>query len=129
MTAQSFDQAKANGFAKTMIVVLGHVTPSLMSSRGHRIGMFNTLANMVGRTSTNNIEYNPTDKTYTLPLKDAACLRHVNIPNKISVFSQYISLLGTVEGEIIAFSQTIAKSLTPQINAFIRSWPESILRP
>lgn len=44
MTAQSFDQTTANGFAETMIEVICHGAPVLISSIGHRIALLTALA-------------------------------------------------------------------------------------
>ncbi len=102
MTAQSFDQAKANAFAETMIGVLDRDASALIPSIGHRTGLFNALAAIAEETSTNIIEPNPANKTYPLQPEDAACLRRVKTPNKTSAFSQYIPLPSAAEGKIVA---------------------------
>lgn len=124
MTAQEFDQARAEKFAERMVDVLNEGAIALMTSIGHRTGLFNVLAELPPSTSEQIataaglneryvrewlgamvtgkvVEHDPDSNTYSLPPEHAAWLTRAASPENIAAFAQYIPLLGTVEDRIV----------------------------
>ena len=124
MTVEKIDQAKAEAFAERMLDVLNSGAIALMTSIGHRTGLFDTMANMPPSTSeqiadaaTLNeryvrewlaamvvgkiIEYDPEDETYYLPQEHAAFLTRAASPDNIAVTTQFIAGAGLVEDGIV----------------------------
>ncbi len=119
-----FDKRKADQFADEIFQIINGGTLSLMISIGHRTGLFDTMkelkpagfetiaakANLhpryvkewLGAMVTGGIvEYDELSNTYHLPSEHAASLTRSAGANNIGVFSQYISVLGGVEDDII----------------------------
>ncbi|RCJ26577.1 transcriptional regulator [Nostoc sp. ATCC 43529] len=124
MTSQIFDQTKAEAFAMRMLDIINNGGLALMISIGHRTKLFDTLAELSPSTSQqiadvaglneryvrewlgamvtgNFIEYNPQEKTYYLPREHAAFLTRLASGDNIAPFTQFISVLGTVEDQIV----------------------------
>lgn len=124
MTMQEFDQAKAEEFAERMVGVLNEGAIALMTSIGHRTGLFDALAELPPSTSEQIaeaaglneryvrewlgamitgkiVEHAPENDTYSLPPEHAAWLTRAATPENIAAFAQYISVLGTVEDRIV----------------------------
>lgn len=124
MTVQLLDQTKAEAFAERMLDILNHGAIALMTSIGHRTGLFDTMAKLppansyqIAKAAGLNeryvrewlgamvtgcfVEYNPAYDTYALPAEHAAFLTRSASPDNIAAFTQYIPLLGTVEDQII----------------------------
>jgi 2-polyprenyl-3-methyl-5-hydroxy-6-metoxy-1,4-benzoquinol methylase len=124
MTTQLFDQTKAENFAENLLGILNHGALALMISIGHRTELFDTLAELPPSTSQHIadaaglneryvrewlgamvtgrfVDYNPADKTYSLPVEHAAYLTRAAGADNIAPFTQYISVLGSVEDPII----------------------------
>lgn len=124
MLTQSFDATKAEAFAERMLNILNSGALALMVSIGHRTELFNTMAELppsssqqiadaaglneryvrewLGAMVTGRlVDYNPVDKTYSLPAEHAACLTRAAAADNIAPFAQYIPLLGAVEEQII----------------------------
>ena len=120
----TFNQAKADTFTNQMLTVLNHGAVALMTSIGHRTGLFDTMADLPPSTSgqiahaaglqeryvrewlgamvTGRIvEYDATTETYALPPEHAASLTRAATPNNMAMFMQYIPLLGAVEDAIV----------------------------
>lgn len=120
----NFSQDKANDFADRLINSLNEGAVCLMTSIGHRTGLFDSLAKfgagssaeiaqaanlneryvrewLNAMTVSNIIEYDPQNKSYSLPEEHAAFLTRSATPDNIAVFAQYIPLMGTVEDEIV----------------------------
>jgi 2-polyprenyl-3-methyl-5-hydroxy-6-metoxy-1,4-benzoquinol methylase len=124
MSTNGIDQAKAAAFTERMVTILNHGALALMTSLGHRTGLFDTLAILppatveqiaeaaglneryvrewlgamvVGRV----MEYDPSAHTYHLPAEHAAALTRAAAPNNFAAFMQYIPLLGSVEEGIV----------------------------
>jgi 2-polyprenyl-3-methyl-5-hydroxy-6-metoxy-1,4-benzoquinol methylase len=123
-TQQHFDQAQAEAFAERMMDILNGASLALMTSIGHRTGLFDAMAGLppssteqiasaanlneryvrewlaamvVGRI----VEHDPEDKTYHLPQEHAAFLTRAASPDNIAAFTQYIALFGSVEDGIV----------------------------
>lgn len=129
MSISELDQARAEAFSGRMFDMLNHGSIALMTSIGHRTGLFDTMAGLPASTSARVaeaaglneryvrewlgamvagriVEYEPAAKTYYLPPEHAASLTRAAAPNNIAAFMQYIPLLGSVEDGIVkAFRQ------------------------
>ena len=124
MTMQGLDQAKAEGFAERMVGVLNEGAIALMTSIGHRTGLFDAMAELPRSTSeqiaeaarlnaryvrewlgamvtAKIVEHDPENGTYNLPAEHAAWLTRATTPENIAAFAQYISVLGAVEDRIV----------------------------
>jgi 2-polyprenyl-3-methyl-5-hydroxy-6-metoxy-1,4-benzoquinol methylase len=121
---QTLDQTKAEVFAQRMLDILNSGAIALMTSIGHRTGLFDTLAKLPPSTSQQIadaaglneryvrewlgamvtgrfIEYEPEAGVYSLPPEHAAFLTRAASPNNIAVTTQFLPLLGTVEDQVI----------------------------
>jgi 2-polyprenyl-3-methyl-5-hydroxy-6-metoxy-1,4-benzoquinol methylase len=124
MTTWELDQAKSEAFAERMISILNDAALALMTSIGHRTGLFDAMAGLPPSTSqqiadTANlneryvrewlgamvvgriVEDYPEDGTYYLPQEHAAWLTRAASPNNIAVTAQFIPVLGMVEDGIV----------------------------
>lgn len=121
---QTLDQTKAEVFAQRMLDILNSGAIALMTSIGHRTGLFDTLAKLPPSTSQQIadaaglneryvrewlgsmvtgrfVEYEPIAGVYSLPPEHAAFLTRAASPNNIAVSTQFLPLLGTVEDQVI----------------------------
>ena len=124
MTISELDQAKAEQFADRMVGILNEGAIALMTSIGHRTGLFDTMAGLPPSTPRQiasaaglNERYvrewlgamvvgrividDPENETYHLPQEHAAFLTRAASPDNIAAFTQYIPLLGSVEDGIV----------------------------
>src|SRR5688500_11851774 len=124
MTTQVLDQKKAEKFAEKMIGIINGGALALMTSIGHRTGLFDIMADLPPSTSRQIadaaglneryvrewlgamvvgriIDYDAQAATYSLPEEHATALTRAASPNNIAATTQFISLLGSVEGQII----------------------------
>lgn len=124
MTTQTLDPTKTEAFAEQLLNILNNGALALMTSIGHRTELFDTMADLPPSTSQEIataaglneryvrewlgamvtgrfVEYNPIDKTYSLPAEHAALLTRASGSDNIAPFAQYIPLLGAVEDRII----------------------------
>src|ERR671917_934659 len=124
MTMQDFDQAKAEEFAERMVDVLNSGSIALMTSIGHRTGLFGAMMGLPPSTSEQIasaaglneryvrewlgamlvggiVEHDPENATYHLPREHGAFLTRAASPDNIAAFAQYIPLLGSVEDGIV----------------------------
>jgi 2-polyprenyl-3-methyl-5-hydroxy-6-metoxy-1,4-benzoquinol methylase len=124
MAMQEFDQVRAERFAERMVDVLNEGAIALMTSIGHRTGLFDAMAGLPPSTSEQIataaglkeryvrewlaamvvgriVEHNPEDETYYLPQEHAAFLTRVASPDNIAVTAQLIPLMGSVEDGIV----------------------------
>jgi 2-polyprenyl-3-methyl-5-hydroxy-6-metoxy-1,4-benzoquinol methylase len=124
MSTNGFNQQKAEIFTEKMVEVLNHGALALMTSIGHRTGLFDTMAALppattgqiaaaaglqeryvrewlgamvVGRV----VDHDPETATYKLPQEHASALTRAAAPNNLAAFTQYIGLLGSVEDGIV----------------------------
>jgi 2-polyprenyl-3-methyl-5-hydroxy-6-metoxy-1,4-benzoquinol methylase len=121
---QTLDETKAEAFARRMLDILNSGAIALMTSIGHRTGLFDTLAKLPPSTSQQIadaaglneryvrewlgsmvtggfVEYDPVTGAYSLPPEHAAFLTRDASPNNIAVTAQFIPLLATVEDRVI----------------------------
>lgn len=120
-----FDANKAEAFGERLLTALNDGALCLMTSIGHRTGLFDTMAEMPAAspaeiaqaaglreryvrewlgamTVARVVEHDPQARSYRLPPEHAACLTRAAAPNNLAAFGQYIPLLGTVEDDIVA---------------------------
>jgi SAM-dependent methyltransferase len=123
MNAQ-LDQTKVDAFAEQLLQMLNSGAMTLMTSIGHRTGLFDVMSTLPPSTSHQIaeaaqlneryvrewlgamvtggfVEYDAANDDYALPAEHAACLTRSASPNNIAAFAQYIPLLGTVEEQVI----------------------------
>ena len=124
MDTRELNQQKAEAFAGRMIGTLNEGAIVVMTSIGHRTGLFDTMAGLPYSTSeeiagTANlseryvrewlgamtvggiVEHDPQDATYYLPPEHAAFLTRAATPDNIAVTAQFISVMGSVEDDIV----------------------------
>ncbi len=124
MTTSDLDQAKAEEFAERMVGVLNEGSIALMTSIGHRTGLFDVMAGLPPYTSEQIasvadlneryvrewlgamvvgkiVDHDPENGTYRLPQEHAAFLTRAASPDNIAAFTQYVALLGSVEDGIV----------------------------
>jgi len=124
MNTNLLDQSKAEAFADRMLNTLNEGALALMTSLGHRTGLFDVMSDLPPSTSEQIanaaelneryvrewlgamvvgriVEYEPANRTYHLPPEHAASLIRTAAPDNMAVFAQYIPLLGTVEDQIV----------------------------
>lgn len=120
----AFDSAKAEAFSGRLLTALNNGALCLMTSIGHRTGLFDVIRRLPPSTSAEIahkaglneryvrewlgamvtagvIEVDPTSTYYRLPAEHAAFLSRSAAADNIAVFTQYIAVLGNVEDEIV----------------------------
>jgi SAM-dependent methyltransferase len=125
MATHSLDTAKKEAFERRMLGVLNDAALALMTSLGHRTGLFDALAQMPPATSrqiaertglseryvrewlgamvtAGVIEDEPAGQTYRLPPEHAALLTRSATPGNMAVTAQWIAVLGYVEDQVLA---------------------------
>ena len=128
-TMHQIDTQKSEAFAENMIGILNHAALGLMTSIGHRTGLFDTMKDLPPSTSKQiadtaglNERYvrewlgamtvgrivechvngsNGREPLYSLPAEHAAFLTRDAGEDNIAVFAQYIPLLGSVEDKVV----------------------------
>jgi len=121
----AMDATKAEAFAERVLTALNNGSLCLMLSIGHRTGLFDTMqglppssaADISAKASLNEryvrewlgamvtsgvVEVDSTSTLYRLPDEHAASLTRAAHADNMTVFAQYISVLGAVEDDIIA---------------------------
>lgn len=124
MSTTPLDMERAEGFAGRMVDVINHAGLALMTSVGHRTGLFDALAGRGAVTSVELaqvagsderyvrewlgamtvgriVEHDPEAGTYALPDEHAAFLTRAASPDNLAVTTQYIAVLGSVEDDIV----------------------------
>ncbi len=120
-----FDDAQAEAFAGRMMDILNGAALALMTSVGHRVGLFDVMAEQLPATSAQLAEaaglheryvrewlgamttggmvvHDPTAQTYSLPPEHAAWLTRAAGTNNLAMQAQHIPLLAQVEDPIVA---------------------------
>ena len=119
-----FDHDKSDIFSDRLVNALNEGALCVMLSIGHRTKLFDHLERL-GRVSSSEladgadlneryvrewlhalvvskvIEFHPYDRTYSLPEEHASWLTRGSSAGNISVFAQYIPMIGSVEDDII----------------------------
>jgi 2-polyprenyl-3-methyl-5-hydroxy-6-metoxy-1,4-benzoquinol methylase len=118
------DQAKAEAFAEKLLQAVDGASLSLLTSIGHRTGLFDSMAELPPSTSkeiaraaalderyvrewlggmvvAEVVHYDPDTGRYALPPEHAAFTTTAVGPDNIGFFTQYISMMGEIENEIV----------------------------
>jgi 2-polyprenyl-3-methyl-5-hydroxy-6-metoxy-1,4-benzoquinol methylase len=117
-------QTTQETFAESLLETLNRGALGLMVSLGHRTGLFDTLAALPASTSAEIaaaaglneryvrewlgamtagriVDFDATSARYRLPAEHAACLTRAATPNNLAAFAQYLSVLGSVEDDVL----------------------------
>ena len=117
------ETAIAEAFAQRMVGVLNDAGLALMTSIGHRVGLFDTLSELPASTSqqiadaaglqeryvrewlgamtvSGVVDYDPASGSYRLPAEHAACLTRAAGPENLAIQMQYIPLLAGAEDAV-----------------------------
>ncbi|WP_227287951.1 methyltransferase domain-containing protein [Boseongicola sp. H5] len=120
----AFDTAKAEAFANRFVGTLNEAALAIMTSLGHRSGLFDALAAHPGLTSdalaeragvterylrewlgvmvtSGVVDYDPRNRTYTLPPEHGAFLTRAASPDNMAVTTQFIGVAASVEDEML----------------------------
>jgi len=107
-----------------MLGILNNAALALMTSIGHRTGLFDTMAGLPPSTSAQIaaaaglneryvrewlgamvvgriVDYDPASGGYHLPVEHAACLTREAPDGNMAMFMQYVALMGNVEDRIV----------------------------
>lgn len=124
VTTQELNQEAVQAFAGKMVGVLNDAGVALMTSIGHQVGLFDTMAGLPPSTSAEIaqaaglneryvrewlgtmvtggvINVDSDRKTYTFPPEHAACLTRAAGPHNIATPMLFVGLLGKVEDQIV----------------------------
>lgn len=127
MTQETLERAgksKAELFAERMLATINGAGVTLMTSVGHRTGLFDAMAALppstsgeiaraaglseryvrewLGAMTTGGVvEYDAGTEAYSLPPEHAAFLTRAASPNNLAVTAQFVAVLGTVEDQIV----------------------------
>ena len=122
---QAPDEGKVAAFEERFAGALNAGALCLMTSIGHRTGLFDAMGEMPKATiaqiaagaglneryvrewlgamvAAGVVEHDPRGATYHLPPEHGARLTRAAAPANLAVFAQYIPLLGTIEDDIVA---------------------------
>ena len=115
---------RVDAFGRRMVEVLNHAGLALMTSIGHRTGLFDVMSRTPAATSAEIaaeanlneryvrewlgamttggvVEYDENDGTYRLPPEHAAWLTREASPNNVAVAMQFLAVLGRVEDHVV----------------------------
>jgi SAM-dependent methyltransferase len=124
MDTQEINQERVEAFAGRMIGALNEGAIAVMTSIGHRTGLFDEMCGLPYSTSEEIasaanlseryvrewlaamvvggiVEHDPENGKYYLPPEHAASLTRAASPDNIAVTAQFISVMGSVEDEIV----------------------------
>lgn len=123
-TLEVTDRSRAEAFAEKMLGAVNGAALALMTSIGHRTGLFDVMAGLQPSTSAEVasaagleeryvrewlgamttggvVEYDAVAGTYSLPAEHAAFLTRAAAPNNLAVTTQFVAVLGVVEDQIV----------------------------
>jgi 2-polyprenyl-3-methyl-5-hydroxy-6-metoxy-1,4-benzoquinol methylase len=123
-TIELANESKAELFAEKMLGALNGAALALMTSIGHRTGLFDVMSSLPPSTSAEVawaanlseryvrewlaamttgqiVEHDAAAGRYSLPPEHAAFLTREAAPNNLAVTAQFISVLGAVEDNIV----------------------------
>lgn len=124
MDRGTISESRVKEFGDRLIDIMNSASLALMTSIGHRTGLFDTMSDLPSATSqkiaeTGNfderyvrewlgamvaggfIEYDPADRKYFLPPEHAALLSRNSRRENAAVGTQYVSIFGSVEDQIV----------------------------
>ncbi|WP_149181447.1 class I SAM-dependent methyltransferase [Streptomyces sp. TRM49041] len=118
------DTTEQEEFAGKVVDVLNAASMALLTSMGHRTGLFDTMSTLPPSTSDEIaraaglneryvrewlggmvvggfVTYEPEGARYALPPAHAACLTRAAGPDNLATIMQYVGLMGTVEDQVV----------------------------
>ena len=124
MAHRPFSESRVKEFGDRLVDMTNGASLALMTSVGHRTGLFDTMSEMPPATSQivaetgglderyvrewlaamvtgGFVEYDPTHRTYFLPPEHAALLTRNSGRENAAVGAQYVSIFGSVEDQIV----------------------------
>ena len=124
MCTNVINEIKSEGFAENLVEIFNNSALALMISIGHRTSLFDFMAELPASTSEEIsvkanlneryvrewlgamttgkiVSYDDKTNRYKLPEEHASFLTRKASPNNFAVFAQYISILGSVEDQVI----------------------------
>jgi SAM-dependent methyltransferase len=124
VATQELNRADVEAFAGKMVGILNDAGLALMTSIGHRTGLFDTVASMPPSTSEQIaqaaglneryvrewlgamvtggiVDVDADQRTYRLPPERAACLTRAAGPHNVATPMLFVALLGKVEDQIV----------------------------
>jgi 2-polyprenyl-3-methyl-5-hydroxy-6-metoxy-1,4-benzoquinol methylase len=124
MASTTYDETRAEAFAGRMLDMLNSGALMVMTSVGHRTGLFDALRETGASTSPElaaaaglderyvrewlgamttgrMVEFDPVTLRYSLPAEHAAWLTRAASPDNLAVEAQWITSLSTVEDDIV----------------------------
>ncbi len=125
----AFDTARAEGFAGRLVGALNEAALIVMTSVGHRVGLFDAMAMLPPATAEDIaaatglapryvrewlsmmttarvVEHDAVARRFHLPPEHAACLTRAASPNNMAVASQFIGVIAGVESRIVEVFRT-----------------------
>ena len=153
MDPQKIDQQRAEAFAGRMIGALNEGAIAIMTSIGHRTGLFDAMSGLPYSTSEEIasaanlderyvrewlgamvvggiVEYDPEHGTYHLPPEHAAFLTRAASPENIAVTAQFIPVDGSGGGQRSSRSSAAAGACpTLPTRVSTRLWPKTAGSP
>lgn len=120
----AFNEAKAEAFVERFVGTLNEAALAIMTSLGHRAGLFDALGANPGLNSqvlsqkaavnerylrewlgvmvtAGVVDYDPRARSYTLPPEHAAFLTRSASPDNMAVTTQFISIAASIENELL----------------------------
>jgi SAM-dependent methyltransferase len=117
------DQAKSQSFAQRMLGTLNQASVALMTVTGHKVGLFDLMADLPASTSEQIaaagalderyvrewlgamvtgaiVEYDPAERTYRLPPEHAAYLTRSAGADNLAVMMQFVPMMASVESKV-----------------------------
>ena len=124
MTVETMDPQKAEAFAGQMVGMLNNALGTLMVSLGHRLGIFDRMAELPpssvaeiaaatglneryirewlgGMTVSRIVEHDGAAGTYWLPPEHAASITRAAGPGNLATMAEFVALFGNVEDQIV----------------------------
>jgi SAM-dependent methyltransferase len=124
MATHELDEARTEAFAERMLDALNAASVMHMTSVGYRTGLFDRLAELAPSTSQEIadaaglneryvrewlgamvtgrvLDYDPGERTYSLPAEHAASLTRAAGPDNIAAIAPYLPLMGSVETKVV----------------------------
>lgn len=118
-----FDNMRSERFAERMVAAFNESALVVMTSLGHRVRLFDAMADATALTSdalarrsglheryvrewlavmvtSGVVEYDPAMHTYRLPPEHACCLTRSAVPNNLAATAQYIPVIASVESDL-----------------------------
>ena len=126
---RELDQQRQEAFAGRMLDVLNGASLAFLTSVGHRTGLFDAMSKLAPSTSDEIADaaglderyvrewlggmvvggvadYEPAERTYSLPPEHAAFLTRAAGHENLAVFAQYYPLIGQVEEQVVESFRT-----------------------